>query len=85
MCDNFTTGRKIDKEVVYGFLHAEKVGNKHFEAFLLDKLVENKISFFEPFYKARLITGNEKKKKFLKRFSVVKEFVKFLVYLLTKQ
>ena len=60
-CKHVTTGREIDKEVVDGLFHAEEVGNKHFEAFLLEKLVEDKKSFFETFFKACLISGNEKK------------------------
>ena len=66
------TGREI-KEAVDSFLHVEEVGNKHFDAFLQSKLVEDKKSFFELFCKARLITGNEIKKKFLKPLLVVKE------------
>ena len=45
---HFTTGQEIDKEVVDGLFRAEEVGNKHFEAFLLEKLLEDKRSFFEP-------------------------------------
>ena len=66
------TGRKI-KEVADSLLHAEEVGNKHFGAFLQSKLVEDKKSFFELFCKARLITGNEIKKKVFETFMVVKE------------
>ena len=47
-CEHFTTGQEIDKEVVDGLFRAELVGNKHFEAFLLEKLLEDKRSFFEP-------------------------------------
>ena len=56
---HFTTGREIDKEVVDDLFPAEEVGNKHFKYFL-GKLVMEK-SLFELFYKASLITGNEKK------------------------
>lgn len=35
----FQNGREVDGEVDDGFLHAEVLGNKHFEAFLLDKLM----------------------------------------------
>ena len=35
--------------------------------------MEDKNSFFETFCKARLITGNEMKEKFLKHLSVVEE------------
>ena len=56
----FPNGRKIDKEVIDGLFHAEEVENKHFEAFLLEKLVQDKKSFFQTYYKASLITGNEK-------------------------
>ena len=51
----------------------EEVGNKYFEGFLQSKFVEYKKWFCEPFCKAKLITGNEMKKKFLKLLSVVKE------------
>ena len=50
---------RIDREVVDDLFHAEKVGNKHFKDFL-EKLVEDKKSFFEPFCKASLVPGNEK-------------------------
>ena len=66
------TGRKI-KEVADSLLHAEEVGNKHFGAFLQSKLVEDNKSFFELFCKARLITGNEIKKRVFETFMVVKE------------
>ena len=56
----FPNGRKIDKEVIDGLFHAEEVENKHFEAFLLEKLVQDKKSFFQTYWKASLITGNEK-------------------------
>ena len=65
-------------------MHAEEIGNKHFEAFLQDKLVEDKKSFFEPFCKARLITRNEKKKKLLKPLSVVKEVCQDFCLLIDK-
>ena len=58
------TGREYNKEVVDGLFHAEEIGNKHFEAFFLGKLAEDKKYFFEPFCKASLIIGNEKKKGF---------------------
>ena len=35
----FKNGREVDGEVDDGLLHAEVLGNKHFEAFLLDKLM----------------------------------------------
>ena len=57
-CEHFTTDQEINK-VVDGFFHTKKVGNKHFEAYLLEKLVEDKKSFFQSFRKASLITGNE--------------------------
>ena len=41
-CEYFTTGREIDKKVVVGLFHAEEVENKHFEPFVLKKLVANK-------------------------------------------
>ena len=63
---HFTTGREIDKEVVDDLFPVEEVGNKHFEYFP-DKFVMNKKSLFELFYKASLITGNEKK-SFYKTF-----------------
>ena len=44
--EHFTTSREIDKEVVDGSFHAEEVGNKHFEAFLPEKSVEDKKPFF---------------------------------------
>ena len=63
-------------KVVGGLLHAEEVEKKRLETFLQGKLVKDKKSIFEPFYKARLITGNKnkkkKKKQFLKPLSVVK-------------
>ena len=46
-----------------GLLHAEQVENKRLKTPLLDKLVKDKKSIFEPFYKARLITGNQNLKK----------------------
>ena len=72
-CKYFTTGREIDKEYVDGLFHAEEVGNKHFEVHVQEKLVEDNKSYFQPFCKASLITGNEKKKKKLKPLSVIKE------------
>ena len=54
-------------------MHAEEVGNKRFIAFVQDRLVEGKKSFFEPICKVRLKTGSEKKKKVLKSLSVLKE------------
>lgn len=66
--EHFKTGREIDKEVFDGFLHAEEVGNNRFDTFLIDRLVEDKKSFFEPFSKAWVISGNEKRKKFLKLY-----------------
>ena len=32
-CEHFTTGRQIDKELVYGHFHAVEFGNKHFGLF----------------------------------------------------
>ena len=52
---------------------AEEVGNKRFIAFVQDRFVEGKKSFFEPICKVRLKTGSEKKKKVLKSLSVLKE------------
>ena len=43
--EHFTNYREIDVEVADGLIHAEEVGNKHFEVFLLE-LVEDKKSFF---------------------------------------
>ena len=40
-----TAGREIDKEVIDGIFHAEEIGNKSFEAFSLENLVEHKNSF----------------------------------------
>ena len=48
--EHFTTDQEIDY--------------RYFEAFLLETLVEDKKSFFKPFFKSSLITGNEKKKVF---------------------
>lgn len=53
------------KQTVDGLLHGEEIRNKFFEAFLQDKAVGN-------LSKARLITGKEKKKKFLKPLLVIK-------------
>ena len=36
-----TAGREIDKEVIDGIFHAEEIGNKSFEAFSLENLVEH--------------------------------------------
>ena len=44
--------KKIDKGVFDGLFNGKKVGNKHFEAFLLEKLVKDETPFFEPFFKA---------------------------------
>ena len=41
-----------------GLLHAKQVENKRLKTSLLDKLVKDKKSIFEPFYNARLTTGN---------------------------
>ena len=72
--EHFRTDREIDKKVVDGLFHAEEVGNKHFEAFLLEKLLKNKKSLFQSFCEESIVTGNKKnKKKFLKPLSVVKE------------
>ena len=57
-CEPLTTGREIDTEVVDSLFHAEEVGNKHFETFLLEKLVEDKKPFFKTFFKASLLTGS---------------------------
>ena len=46
--------------------------------------MEDKKSFFEPFSKASLLTGNAKKKKFLKTLSVVKEVCQAFVLLVNK-
>ena len=54
-------------------MNAEKFENKRFETFFQDKLVKDKKSFLELFCQARLITVNEKKKKFLKPLSAVME------------
>ena len=54
-------------------MHAEEVKNKHFDAFLQNKSIKDKKSFFESFCKARLITENETNKKILNALSVVKE------------
>ena len=43
--EHFTNDWEIDVEVADGLIHAEEVGNKHFEVFLLE-LVEDKKSFF---------------------------------------
>ena len=56
----FSNGRKIDKQDIDGLVQAEEVENKHFEAFLLEKLVQDKKSFFQTYCKASLINGNEK-------------------------
>ena len=40
-CEHFTTDQEIEKEVIDAFFHTEKVGNKHFGAYLLEKLVED--------------------------------------------
>ena len=66
--EDFTVDPEVDKEIADGLLHREEAEKEYFEAFLQDKLVEDKIPFFEPFCKAKLITGNKKKKKFLKPF-----------------
>ena len=58
----FTTGRKIDKQVVDDLFHGEKIGNKHFEASLLEKLLQNKNPVFELFCKGSL--EKRRKKKF---------------------
>ena len=42
---HFSTGWEIDMEVVDGLIHAEEFEKKHYEAFLLKKLVEDKKSF----------------------------------------
>ena len=34
-CERFTTGQETDEEIVDGLFHAEEVGNKYSEAFLL--------------------------------------------------
>ena len=44
-CEHFSTGWEIDMEVVDGLIHAEEFEKKHYEAFLLKKLVEDKKSF----------------------------------------
>ena len=46
--------------------------------------MEDKRSFFEHFCKARLVTENEKKKKFLKPLSVVKEVCEAFALLFNK-
>ena len=43
--EHFTNDREIDVEVADGLIHAEEVGNKHFEVLFLE-LVEDKKSFF---------------------------------------
>ena len=53
------------KQTVNGLLHGEEIRNKLFEAFLQNNAVGN-------LCKARLITGKEKKKKFLKPLLVIK-------------
>ena len=65
---NLTTGREIDKEVVFC-----EVRNKLFRAFVQDRLAEGKNSFLEPICKTTLKTGSKKKKKISKSFSVLKE------------
>ena len=65
---NLTTGREIDREVIDSLLHTEEVGNKCFIAFVQDRLVEGKKSFFEPNCRVRLKTGSEKRKKGFKTF-----------------
>ena len=59
---NLTTGREIDREVIDVLLHVEEVGNKRLIAFVQDRLVKGKKSFFEPICKVKLKTGSEKKK-----------------------
>ena len=49
-CEHFTTRREFDKEAVDGLFQAEEAGNKYLEAFLREKLVEDKKSFFQPFF-----------------------------------
>ena len=78
----FITGRKIDKEVVDDFFHGEKIGNKHFEASLLEKLLQNKKPVFELFCKRSLET--RRKKKVLKPLSIVKEVCQAFGLLLIK-
>lgn len=78
----FITGRKIDKEVVDDLFHGEKIGNKHFEASLLEKLLQNKKPVFELFCKRSLET--RRKKKVLKPLSIVKEVCQAFGLLLTK-
>ena len=71
-CEHLTTGREIDKEDFNSLFHAKEVGNKHFEAFLLETLVEDKKPYSEPFFKA-ILNWKREEKKFLKPLSVVKE------------
>ena len=61
-----TTGRGINEKVIDGLLHVR------FRAFVQDRLVEGKKSFFKPICKAKLKNGNEKKKKISKSLTVLK-------------
>ena len=67
------------------YVWTKKVGKKKFETFLLEKLVEGKKSYFQPFCKANLITENKRKKKFLKSLSVVKEVCRAFGVLVNKE
>ena len=51
-----------------GFTTGQEIDFKYFEAFFLETLVEDKKLFFEPFFKASLITGTRKKKGGLSSF-----------------
>ena len=66
------------------FCMQSKLENRHFEAFLQNKLAEDKRSLFESFCKARLITGNETKKRFLKPLSIIKSLCQAFGLLVNK-
>ena len=70
---HISRGDRIDDSIVNDMLRAAEVGMTQFKAFIEERLVKGKVSFFSPIKKNKLQTGIKKKKKTPKAVEVLKE------------
>ena len=70
---SLSTGVEIDHSIIKGLLSSREVGHKCFLKFVGERLFECKKSFFDPICKNYIKTGLEKKKKTLKKMSLLQE------------
>ena len=66
-------GCEIPKEIALDMLRAPTIGEKQFDEFVQQRVIQNEVGFFAPIKINNLKTGIKKTKKTLKDVTVLKE------------